>query len=58
LTFGAKDKGQGKTNWLEIDFFHVKLPEKTIYAKIIAARAAVFDLLGVKILLTTASSVP
>jgi len=31
-----------------MDFFHVKLPENTIYAKIITARAAVFDLLGIK----------
>ena len=32
---------------LAMDFFHVKLPEKTIYAKIITARAAVFYLRGV-----------
>ena len=31
-----------------MDLFHVKLPEKTIYAKIITARTAVFDLRGVK----------
>jgi len=31
-----------------MDFFHVKLTEKTIYAKIITAQAAVFDLRGVK----------
>jgi len=30
------------------ELFHIKLPEKTIYAKIITARAAVFDLRGVK----------
>jgi len=30
-------------------YFHVKLPEKTFYSKIITARAAVFDLLGVKV---------
>jgi len=29
-------------------FFHVRLSEKTIYAKIINARAAVFDLRGIK----------
>jgi len=31
-----------------MDFFYVKSPEKTMYAKIITARAAVFDLRGVK----------
>jgi len=31
-----------------MDFFHVELPEKTIYAKIITARAAVFDLRVIK----------
>jgi len=31
-----------------MDFFHVQVHEKTIYAKIITARAAVFDLRGVK----------
>jgi len=48
LTFGGKVKGQGQFFWLEMDYCHVKLPEKTIYAKIITARAAVFDLRGVK----------
>jgi len=33
---------------LEMDFLHATLPEKTIYAKIITARAAVFDLREVK----------
>ena len=31
-----------------MDLFHVKFTEKTIYANIITARAAVFDLLGIK----------
>ena len=31
-----------------MDFLKVKLHEKTIYAKILPARAAVFDLRGVK----------
>jgi len=31
-----------------MDFSYVELPEKTIYAKIITARAAVFDLRGVR----------
>ena len=31
-----------------MDFFYVELSEKTIYAKIITARAAVLDLLWVK----------
>jgi len=33
---------------LEMDFFHVKLPEETICDKIITVRAAIFDLRGVK----------
>jgi len=31
-----------------MDFIHVKLPDKRIYAKIITARAAFFNLLRVK----------
>jgi len=49
LTFGGKVKGQGqKKNWLKKYFAHVKLPEKTIYDKIVTARAAVFDLRVIK----------
>jgi len=49
LTFGGKVKGLGQFFfWRETDFFQVKLPEKTIYAKIISALVAVFDLRGVK----------
>jgi len=33
---------------MKMDSFHVKLPKKTIYAKIITARAAVFDGRAVK----------
>jgi len=49
LTFGGKVKVQvQKLFWLEMYFFHEKLTEKTIYAKIITARAAIFDLREVK----------
>jgi len=48
LTFGGKVKGQGQFFLLEMVYFHVKLPEKTIYAKFFTVRAAVFDLRGVK----------
>jgi len=63
VTFGGKVKGQGQFFFLlEMDFSHVKLTEKTIYPKIITARAAVFYLLWVKgqgqFFLTTTGSVP
>jgi len=47
---GARSKDRVKIFvWLEMDFFHVQSTEKTIYAKIITARAAAFDLRGVKV---------
>ena len=49
VTFGIKVKGQGQSFFfVENRLFYVKMPEKTIYANIITARAAVFDLHGIK----------
>jgi len=48
LTFAGKVEDQGQFFFAGNVLFHVKLPEKTIYAKIITARAAAFDLRGVK----------
>jgi len=46
--FDLWGQGQGSNTFLAEMVFYVKLPEKTIYANIITARAAVLDLRGVK----------
>ena len=48
LTFRGKFKGQRQFFLAGNVLYYVKLPEKAIYSKIITARAAVFDLRGVK----------